>query len=172
MYYKLRANHPFSFLAFHLAGTGSKITSGLKRITDLFNNSNPKMTTTKIFLHPLQDHNGENPSNDYLTRQIAKKIQCQTMIDITTSIQIKYDTEASLYSDYSWYKDFIEVYQQMPQSYKKDLNPYYMELVIDRKKILELDLTLSDIKSKVQECFADLRIFTSPNLHEKLVMLW
>lgn len=70
------------------------------------------------------------------------------------------------------YADFIQIYQKTPQGFKDDLNPYYMELVIDRKKILELELTLSDIKDKLENCFVELRVHQSPNLHEQLVLLW
>ena len=71
----------------------------------------------------------------------------------------------------SRYQNFVQIYQSTPTCYKENLNPYYMELILDRRKMLGLDLTLSEIKNKVQTCFVDLKVYCSPDLNKDLVML-
>lgn len=155
---------------FHYAGVSSKnVTLGVPRLKEIINCAeNIKTPGVHVFLDPEYSQ----------TEETAKVIQTQlthtTLQTVTAAIEIHYDPDpvSTLIEDD---KDFVDAFFAIPDEEVEGTlerqSPWLLRLVLDRGQMLDKDLTMSQVASRIQALFGqDLFVMYSEDNAEELVL--
>ncbi|EEB06666.1 RNA polymerase II large subunit Rpb1 [Schizosaccharomyces japonicus yFS275] len=155
---------------FHYAGVSSKnVTLGVPRLKEILNVAkNIKTPSLTIYLLP------EIASNMDLAKNVQTQIEHTTLKTVTSATEIHYDPDPQntvIDED----RDFVEAFFAIPDEeveenlYKQ--SPWLLRLELDRAKMLDKKLSMSDVAGKIAESFErDLFTIWSEDNAEKLII--
>ncbi|WBW71077.1 RNA polymerase II large subunit Rpb1 [Schizosaccharomyces osmophilus] len=155
---------------FHYAGVSSKnVTLGVPRLKEILNVAkNIKTPSLTIYLSP------HVASNMDLAKNIQTQIEHTTLSTVTSATEIHYDPDPQntvIEED----KDFVEAFFAIPdEEVEENLwkqSPWLLRLELDRAKMLDKKLSMSDVAGKIAESFErDLFTIWSEDNADKLII--
>lgn len=155
---------------FHFAGISAKnVTLGVPRFKEIINvNKNIKTPSLKIFLE-----------EDYRTKQnkvskLGMLIEYTTLCHVVSQSSIFYDPEPDktiVFAD----RALVQLYNDVPvleeQAVLQRPNPWLLRLEMDREKMEQKGLRMSEIDKKLSETFANqISVMVSDDNSENHVM--
>ncbi|KAL2311876.1 DNA-directed RNA polymerase II subunit rpb1 [Schizosaccharomyces pombe] len=155
---------------FHYAGVSSKnVTLGVPRLKEILNVAkNIKTPSLTIYLMPWIAANMD------LAKNVQTQIEHTTLSTVTSATEIHYDPDPQdtvIEED----KDFVEAFFAIPDEeveenlYKQ--SPWLLRLELDRAKMLDKKLSMSDVAGKIAESFErDLFTIWSEDNADKLII--
>jgi DNA-directed RNA polymerase II subunit RPB1 len=175
---------------FHFAGVGSKVTGGLKRAAELYNHSTPKNPTMKVFFKQYQQLGRHLSTMDL--HKISKKLPSISLYDVVTGWNVLFN-DRQIANQPHWmqnwlavyggrFRVFIRIFENLifaltlqlgtPDGlfYESEfLSPFYLEIILDRKKLLEMDIVIETLRQQITETY-NLLVCASPKYNQELVL--
>ena len=155
---------------FHYAGVSSKnVTLGVPRLKEILNVAkNIKTPALTVYLEPEVANEIER------AKVVQSSIEHTTLKNITSATEIFYDPDPRstvIEEDY----DTVEAYFAIPdekveESIEKQ-SPWLLRLELDRAKMLDKQLTMSQVAEKISQNFGeDLFVIWSDDTADKLII--
>ena len=155
---------------FHFAGVSSKnVTLGVPRLKEILNVAKNIKTPAMVIYQ-------EDP---YAGKEIAKSLRSAvehtTLRSVTESTEIYYDPDIQstvIEAD----RDMVESYFILPDVDAEDQHQqsrWLLRIIDDRKKLLDKELTVQDVASKIKEDFSKnvAIIFSDDNADEQVIRI-
>ncbi|ODV89296.1 hypothetical protein CANCADRAFT_65867 [Tortispora caseinolytica NRRL Y-17796] len=155
---------------FHYAGVSSKnVTLGVPRLKEILNVAKSiKTPTLTVYLEK------EYASDIEKAKTIHSAIEHTNLVDVTAKTQIVYDPDPKstvIQEDLDTVESFFDIYDEAVESKLYMHSPWLLRLELDRAKMLDKQLTMSQVAEKIQQAFEDeLFVIWSEDNSEKLVI--
>lgn len=155
---------------FHYAGVSSKnVTLGVPRLKEILNVAkNIKTPALTVYLEP------EIAADIEKAKVVQSAIEHTTLKNVTSATEIFYDPDPRLTvieEDY----DTVEAYFAIPDEKVEESidkqSPWLLRLELDRAKMLDKQLTMSQVAEKISQNFGeDLFVIWSDDTADKLII--
>lgn len=153
---------------FHYAGVTSKnVTLGVLRLKEIINvATNIKTPSLTVYLTP------ENAAGQDLAKAIQTELAYTTLKTVTASTSIIFDPDPNatiMDEDRDFVKAFFAIPDEDVEANLHRESPWLLRLELDRAKMLDKELEMSYVASRIVEAFSsDLFVFRSEGIAEKL----
>jgi len=142
---------------FHLAGTGSKVNSGLGRLSELYNNRNPKIVNMSLY--------PKTPETDL--KKVEKALQSVHLGQLIRSCCVKYWQTDGVHTD--WENTWNKVFGGTPLGAIKEQivkdSAIYLELQYSREEMVHWNVNMTMIRHAIEETYPFLTVVNSPHYH-------
>jgi DNA-directed RNA polymerase II subunit RPB1 len=154
---------------FHYTGIASKnVTLGVPRLKEILNvATNIKTPAMTVYQSP------ENRFSQDTAKQLRSLIEHTTLRSVTDRTEIYYDPDVQttvIEAD----QDMVESYFIIPDDSADDPNmqsKFVLRIVLSRRKLLDKNLTVTDVAAKIKEQFSsDLAVISSDNNADEQVI--
>ena len=154
---------------FHLAGVASNVTTtGVPRLKEILNLAkNIKTPSLTVHLKPEYSHSAT------AAKQVQVQLEHTLLKNCTARSEIYYDpdpTTTVIPAD----KDFVTAYYELPDDNDVDpkrLSPWLLRIELDRARLLDKQLSMAEVASRVMEEFdRDLQVLANDDNSEHLVI--
>ena len=155
---------------FHFAGVASKnVTLGVPRLKEILNIATNLKTPSMTVYQTKENRRLQDGA-----KRLRSKVEHATLKSVTAMTEIHYDPnpeQTTIEEDV----DLVESYFILPDE-NEDLSrqsKWMLRIVLDDKKLLDRDMRVSDVASKIKEAFAsDLAvIFSDDNADHKVIRM-
>ena len=141
---------------FHFAGVSSKnVTLGVPRLKEILNIAANIKTPSMVVHQDVADGIGTQQS----AKQLRSRIEHTTLRSLTKAVELYYDPDIhSTVIDRD--DDLVQSYFIIPEENvdTEQQSKWLLRIILDRKKLLDKDITITEVASKINESFA-------PNIH-------
>ena len=151
---------------FHYAGVSAKnITLGVPRLKEIINVSKrPKTPSLTVYVLGAAAKDAEK------CKEILCRLEHTTLRKVTANTAIYYDPEPTntvISEDQEW----VNVYYEMPDFDVSRISPWLLRIELDRKRMVDKQLTMEQIAEKINQGFGDdLNCIFNDDNAEKLVL--
>jgi len=155
---------------FHYAGVSSKnVTLGVPRLKEIINCAeNIKTPSVTVYLHPKYSASSES------AKIIQTALAYTTLQTVTSAVEVFYDPDPSstvIPED----RDFVDAFFAIPdeevEASLERQSPWLLRLVLDRAQMLDKNLTMAEVASKIGAMFGrDIFVMHSEDNAEELVL--
>ena len=155
---------------FHYAGVSSKnVTLGVPRLKEIINCAeNIKTPSVTVYLHPKYSASSES------AKIIQTALAYTTLQTVTSAVEVFYDPDPSstvIPED----RDFVDAFFAIPdeevEASLERQSPWLLRLVLDRAQMLDKNLTMAEVASKIGAMFGkDIFVTHSEDNAEELVL--
>jgi DNA-directed RNA polymerase II subunit RPB1 len=151
---------------FHYAGVSAKnVTLGVPRLKEIINVSKrPKTPSLTVYVLGAAAKDAEK------CKEILCRLEHTTLRKVTANTAIYYDPEPMntvISEDQEW----VNVYYEMPDFDVSRISPWLLRIELDRKRMVDKQLTMEQIAEKINQGFGDdLNCIFNDDNAEKLVL--
>ena len=155
---------------FHFAGVSSKnVTLGVPRLKEILNVAK-NIKTPAMVVYQEDPHAGKE-----IAKSLRSAVEHTTLRSVTESTEIYYDPDIQstvIEAD----RDMVESYFILPDVDAEDQHQqsrWLLRIILDRKKLLDKELTVQDVASKIKEDFGKnvAIIFSDDNADEQVIRI-
>ncbi|GAK66175.1 beta and beta-prime subunits of DNA dependent RNA-polymerase [Moesziomyces antarcticus] len=155
---------------FHYAGVSSKnVTLGVPRLKEIINCAE-NIKTPSVTVYLTEEYSQSQESAKVIQTALAHT----TLQTVTSAVEVHYDPDPSatvIEED----KDFVEAFFAIPdeevEASLERQSPWLLRLELDRAQMLDKDLTMADVASKISAMFGqDIFVMHSEDNAEQLVL--
>ena len=155
---------------FHFAGVSSKnVTLGVPRLKEILNVAK-NIKTPAMVIFQENSHAGKEAA-----KSLRSAVEHTKLRSVTESTEIYYDPDIQstvIEAD----RDMVESYYILPDADAQDhrrQSRWLLRIILDRKKLLDKELTVQDVASKIKENYSKnvAIIFSDDNADEQVIRL-
>jgi DNA-directed RNA polymerase II subunit RPB1 len=152
---------------FHFAGVSSKnVTLGVPRLKEILNIA-ANIKTPSMIVH-LEDRDG----SQQMAKVLRSRIEHTTLRSLAETVELYYDPDVKstvIEAD----EDMVESYYIIPEEDvdHESQSKWLLRIVLDRKKLLDKSITITEVASRIKEDFAPnvAVIFSDENADEQVL---
>ncbi|KAF2662397.1 beta and beta-prime subunits of DNA dependent RNA-polymerase [Lophiostoma macrostomum CBS 122681] len=152
---------------FHFAGVSSKnVTLGVPRLKEILNIA-ANIKTPSMIVHQ-EDRNG----SQQMAKVLRSRIEHTTLRSLAETVELYYDPDVKstvIEAD----EDMVESYYIIPEEDvdHESQSKWLLRIVLDRKKLLDKSITITEVASRIKEDFAPnlAVIFSDENADEQVL---
>ena len=155
---------------FHYAGVSSKnVTLGVPRLKEIINCAeNIKTPSVTVYLHSKYSASQES------AKEIQTALAYTTLQTVTSAFEVFYDPDPSstvIPEDREFVEAFFAIPDEEVEASLERQSPWLLRLVLDRAAMLDKDLTMAEVASKISAMFGkDIFVMHSEDNAEELVL--
>ena len=152
--------------AFHYAGVSAKnVTLGVPRLKEIINASK-QLKTPSMTVYVI----GAAAKDAEKCKEILWHLEHTTLWKVTANTAIYYDPEPTntvISEDQEW----VNVHYEIPDFDVSRISPWLLRIELDRKRMVDKQLTMEQIAEKINQGFGDdLNCISNDDNAEKLVL--
>ncbi|ODV60282.1 DNA-directed RNA polymerase II subunit RPB1 [Ascoidea rubescens DSM 1968] len=156
---------------FHYAGVSSKnVTLGVPRLKEILNIAkNIKTPSLTVYLRP------EYADSKVRAKEIQSAIQYTTLRSVTAATEIYYDPDPRstlIEEDYEMVEGYFAILDDATERTLYQQSPWLLRIEVDRKALLDKQLTLSQVAETIKSTFGDdlFVMFSADASSDKLII--